>query len=75
MYVRCGYVVCEVWVYYVMRYVYVCEVWVYYVMRYVGMCLQPSTPCEDIRHTVLWVEENSKKKKLLALLREEKHFK
>lgn len=36
--------------------------------------LQPSVPCESIKHTVIWVEENSKRKKLMALLSDPKHF-
>ena len=36
--------------------------------------MQPSAPCEFVRHTVLWVEETSKRKKLIAFLKDSKQF-
>ncbi len=42
---------------------------------YCMVIFQPGIPCEDVKHTVLWVEEASKKKKLLSFLRDKKHFK
>lgn len=41
----------------------------------IAALLQPGTPYEAIKHTVIWVEEASKKKKLLAILRDQRHFK
>ena len=36
---------------------------------------QPSAPCESVRHTVVWVEENAKRKRLIAFLNDRKLFK
>ncbi|XP_071964034.1 probable ATP-dependent RNA helicase DDX59 [Antedon mediterranea] len=35
----------------------------------------PSTPSSSVKHTILWVEDPSKKKKLFGLLQDPKHYK
>ncbi|XP_033125171.1 probable ATP-dependent RNA helicase DDX59 [Anneissia japonica] len=35
----------------------------------------PSTPSSSVKHTVLWVEDPSKKKKLFTILQDPKHYK
>ena len=36
---------------------------------------QPSAPCESVKHTVIWVEESAKRKRLVAFLNDWKLFK
>ncbi len=36
--------------------------------------VQPSAPCELVKHTVLWVEETSKRKKLIEFLKDGKRL-
>ena len=36
--------------------------------------MQPSAPCELVKHTVLWVEETSKRKKLMEFLKDPKQL-
>ena len=36
--------------------------------------IKPSAPCESVRHTVVWVEEASKRKKLITFLKDRKQF-
>ena len=44
-------------------------------LTYFLVSFQPGAPCESVKHIVIWVEENAKKKRLFTFLNDKKLFK